>query len=205
MVLKPEHAAAQAVAPLPPAPDPHHDDPPRGFKEFYRSALRPLVRAAMAYGATPEEAEDAAMEALERMIPKWPIEPDPLAYARITTLRCFFKARQRGELRTARRLIERGHVPLREGAEDERLTEIEGREWLEDVLGRLTPAQREVLEHVADGLKFQQIASVLGVSTDVIRQRVHTARQRLTAILHPDGTYRQVGSNQAHPSREEAR
>lgn len=203
MALKPEHSAAQAV--VPPQADPHPDPPPRGFEGFYRSAFRLLVTTGMAYGATLQEAEDATSDALEYMLTRWPIEPNPLAYARTATLNSFFKARQRGLPRDARRLIERGHVPHHEGAEDERLTEIESREWLDAVLSQLTPAQREVLEHVAEGLKPKQIADIIGVSGDVVRQRVYAARRCLAAILNPDGTYRQPETSQVQPSREEAR
>ena len=76
MVLKPEHPAAQAVAPLPPGPEPHQDDPPRDFKEFYNSVFRLLVRTAMAYGATLEELRRTHQRALSReLVPAIYIEP----------------------------------------------------------------------------------------------------------------------------------
>lgn len=183
-----EQAAAQAIAP--PQLDHCPIPSPEGFEDFFRSAWRPLTRTAMIYGATLPEAEDAASDALTYMLPRWPIPDRPMAFAHRLTLHYFLKARVRGNLRVARRLVERAHVPHREGAEDGRLVQLEELEWVTEVLGHLTPAQREVMEHIANGLNYAEIASILGKSGEVVRRRVADARKHLTQILAPNGTYK---------------
>lgn len=206
-MVQPEHAAAQAVAPLQLVPlDPAPSaSPPLGFPDFFTASWQPLIKTAMVYGATLPEAEDAAADALTYMLSRWPIEGHPLAYAKKATLSYFFRAKKHGAWKTAYRLIERGHVLQREDAEDERLAELEGCDWLDEVLSQLTPAQREVLQQVADGLNYQEIARAIGKSPEVVRQRMAAARARLTKILAPDGSYRQPETTQAQTSREEAR
>jgi RNA polymerase sigma factor (sigma-70 family) len=203
-LVHPEQAAAQAVAP--PQPDPRPVvPPPLGFDDFFRAAWRPLIRTAVVYGATLQEAEDAAAEALTYMLPRWPIPDTPMAYARKAALNYFFKSRTRGDLRVAQRLIERGHVPHHEGDEDGRLTELEDSEWVNEVLSQLSSGQREVLGHVADGLTYKEIAEIIGKSDETVRQRVCAARARLKKILTPGGEYRQPQPEQAPAPREEAR
>lgn len=114
-------------------------------------------------GATPEEAEDAASKALEEMLPKWPVPRHPLQYARKAVISNFIKAKARGNLRITLRLIERAG-PHREGTDDEQLAALENREWVEDVLSELPPAQREVMGCIADGLGNEEIADRLGIS-----------------------------------------
>jgi RNA polymerase sigma factor (sigma-70 family) len=78
-------------------------------------------------------------------------------------------------------------------------------DWLNEVLSQLTPAEREVLQFVADGDTYPEIASRTGLSAEAVRQRVTSARRRITKILTPAGSYRQPQAAQAPISREEAR
>jgi RNA polymerase sigma factor (sigma-70 family) len=199
-----EHVAAQATAPplrldtgLPLAPE--------GFEAFWQVAFRDLVRVAMIYGATFQEAEDAAAQTLLYMLRRWPIPGNPLAYARRAVISNFIKGRKHGSLQAASRLIEHGHVPRHEGEEDARLAVLEDAEWLTQVLSHLTPAQREVMERVVDGLSYEEIANAIGKSAEVVRRRVCDARARLIRLLSPDGEYRQIQTGKANTSREEAR
>jgi hypothetical protein len=61
--------AAQAVASMAPGILPPSG--PDGFDEFFRGSFREVVRAAMYAGATLQEAEDAANEALLGMLLHW--------------------------------------------------------------------------------------------------------------------------------------
>lgn len=199
-----EHATAQAaVAPqLDPCPA---DPPPEGFEHFFRTAWRPLIRTALAYGATPSEAEDAVADALAYMLPRWPIADSPMAYACKVTLSNFFKARSRGDTRVIRRLVERGHVPNRESAEDGHLTDLEDIQWVTGVLRQLTPAQQEVLALAAYGYSYREIAEHIKKSKEAVRKRVSDARARLRKILTPDGEFRQSDNEKGRDSGEEAR
>jgi RNA polymerase sigma factor (sigma-70 family) len=178
-VSQADQAAARAVAP--------RDSAPEGFEVFYSGSYREVVRAAMIAGATIEEAEDAASRTFTAMLRKWPVSGAPLMYARKAVVSNFIQDKTRGTSRVARRLIERGHA-LPEAAEDTSLTALEGQQWIADVLSELPASQREVMERIADGLTYEQIAEDLGKSREVVRRRVCDARARLTRILNPDGS-----------------
>jgi RNA polymerase sigma factor (sigma-70 family) len=182
-------AAAQAVtSPIsgiwPPAA-------PVGFEEFFHVSFRELVRAAMYAGATLHEAEEAASKTLTEMLRHWDTSKPSLAYARKATIHNFIKDRTRGPRRVARRLLERGHISHREGAEDRQLTAWEDEEWVTHVLSGLPPAQREVMELIAQGLDRDEIAAMLGKTKEAIRRNLSDARARLARELNPAGEYRQ--------------
>jgi RNA polymerase sigma factor (sigma-70 family) len=185
-LAQPEQAAAYVAAPQ---PDPSPVPAPAGFEDFYLGSYREVVRAAMMAGATLEEAEDAASQALEDMLRIWPVLGMPLRYARKAAVSNFIKARTRGSARVARRLAERGHAAP-EGAVDGQLTAREGREWVAGVLAELTGAQKEVMQCVADGLDRDEIAEVLGISRAAVRRRLCDARARLAELLSRDGELR---------------
>lgn len=60
----------------------------------------------------------------------------------------------------------------------------EFRERLEDAMNRLTPEQREafVLKHV-DGLPYEEIAVIMGLTVPALKMRVHRAREALRDLL----------------------
>jgi RNA polymerase sigma factor (sigma-70 family) len=201
----PEQAAAQAVQAVAPRQlDPLTIPlaPSEGYVDFFRDHYPELVKAARYAGATREEAEDATSKTLDEMYWKWPIPGSPLRYARKAVINNFIKAKTRGNLRVARRLIERGHVARDEALEDERLTDLENSQWVTDVLSYLSPGQRDVMQLLADGLSREEIAQALGKSADAVRRHLCDARPRLAELLNPDGEYR---SQTARTSREEAR
>jgi RNA polymerase sigma factor (sigma-70 family) len=162
---------------------------PGGFEAFYRSSYREVMKAAMIAGATFEEAEDAASKTFLEMLERWPVQGAPLSYARKAVVSNFIKNKTRGSRRVVQRLAERGPAAVRqEGTEDTELCALEGQEWVDDVLSELTPCQREVMERIARGLDYDEIAADLGKSREVVRRRVCDARARLIQILDRDGT-----------------
>jgi RNA polymerase sigma factor (sigma-70 family) len=179
---------------------------PEGFEDFFRDAWRPLVKRAMIVGANQDEAEQAAQQTLVEMLRKWPVEPYPLAYARKAVVNNFIKAKKRGTLdvRVAQRLIARGNVPHQEGAEDSQLTASEDDEWMACVFSLLPPAQRKVMELIAEGYTRKEIQAELGKSPDAVRRSICDACTRLRQLLHPDGEFIQPGRTTPR-SRAEAR
>jgi DNA-directed RNA polymerase specialized sigma24 family protein len=183
---------------------------PEGFAEFFRSSFRDLVRTAMIAGADLAEAEDAADKTLEEMLRRWPVRY-PLAYARKAVANNFVKDKTRGNRRVVQRLVDRGHVLREEGVEDGRLAEWEDDQWVAWILSALPPAQREVMQYIAQGLDREGIAEALGITRAAVRRRLCDARAHLAALLNPDGELRQPGpaparsSPAARSSREEAR
>jgi RNA polymerase sigma factor (sigma-70 family) len=205
LVVEPDQTAARAVAF--PVPQVWPPSPPAGFEDFFRASFREVVRAAMYAGATQQEAEDAAEQALEEMLRDWGIRERSLAYARKAAVHNFIKAKTRGSGRVARRLVGRGHVPWREGAQDRQLTALEDEQWVAWVLSSLPPAQREVMALIAKGLDRDEIAGELGKSKQTIRRHLCDARARLALMLNPDGEPRQdpAGEHRQQPPRRTAR
>lgn len=163
---------------------------PGGFEAFYRDSYREVVRAAMIAGAKFWEAEDAASKTFLEMLERWPIQGAPLSYARTAVVHNFIKDKTRGSQRVVDRLTERdpAWVLQQEGTEDTKLCALEAQQRVEDVLSELTPSQREVMERIARGLDYEEIAAELGKSREVVRRRVCDARARLIQILDRDGT-----------------
>lgn len=158
--------------------------PYEGFEAFYRASYRDLIATAMFYGATPEDAEDAASETLEKMLHIWPVTGYPLAYARKAVVHNFVKARTRGTRRTVNRLIERDITSHQLGELDEALTDQEEREWIYDLLSELPAKQREVMLRIVEGSSRKEIISELDISADVFRRRLCDARTSLVELLN---------------------
>jgi RNA polymerase sigma factor (sigma-70 family) len=174
---------------------------PAGFEEFFRASFRELVRAAMYAGATKEQAEDAAAKTLADMLSRWTTREWSLAYARKATIHNFIKDKMR-ERRAVQLLIERGHVPREEGAEDSQrqLTAWEDEEWVSHMLSRLPSAQREVMKLIVEELDRTEIAETLGKTPEAIRRNLCDARARLARELHEEPPHKLARS-----AREEAR
>ncbi len=50
----------------------------------------------------------------------------------------------------------------------------------EEILAALSPAEREILlGHYVEGLKVKELAGILGLSVNCVKQRLHRARERL--------------------------
>ena len=194
MVEPDQPAAAQAVAS--PVPGTRPATAAAGYEAFYRDSFRDLVKTAMYAGATLEEGQDAAAKTLIEMLGRWDRCGPSLAYARKATLNNFIKAKTRGTGRVARRLIERGHVPHHEGADDRELTAWEDEQWVASVLSSLPPAQREVMELIAEGLDRDEIPEALGKTREAIRRNLCDARARLSRELNPDGEPKQSPAGQ---------
>jgi RNA polymerase sigma factor (sigma-70 family) len=177
------------VPALAPQREPGLIPPPEGAEDFFLASYTKVVRAVRYAGAEETEAEDAASEALAYMLRRWPVPGYPLAFACTAAVNYFIKARTRGDDRVARRLVERGHVPTQEGAEDAGLSRLEGEEWISRVLEVLTESQRDVLRCFARGLNREEIALDLGLSGGALRRRLSDARARLVDILGPDGEF----------------
>jgi RNA polymerase sigma factor (sigma-70 family) len=178
---------------------------PEGFEEFFRKSFRELVATAMIAGAKLEEAEDAAAKTLAEMLLIWPVPGYPLAYARRAVVNNFIKDKTRGNRRVARRLIDRGHVPHQEGAEDGQLTAWEDDQWVGDILSVLPPEQRKVMDCIVRGFDRDEIAEKLGKTKEAVRRNLCDARRRLAEILNPDGEPRQLSPATARSCWEEAR
>jgi RNA polymerase sigma-70 factor (ECF subfamily) len=81
------------------------------------------------------------------------------------------------------------HDPSEETRPGAALERTEEELALRSALNRLSPEHRTVLGlKDIDGLKYDEIADVLGVPIGTIRSRIHRARLELRDLLDPDGT-----------------
>lgn len=168
------------------------------LEAVYTAEYRPLVKLLVIMGATMEEAQDAAQEAMKdfcRRSRSGAAFSSPAAYVRRAAIRFFIKARQRDRERQPRE-IKGGHLTLPAYLDDE-LTACEDEQWVEHVLRSLTPAQRDVFKLVMDGMSPHAIAEQLGKSDVTIRQHLKNGRDRLSE--HPEIAPRAPREFQARP------
>ena len=76
------------------------------------------------------------------------------------------------------------HPPTDPGFADELVDRLVSRERVLNLLGSLTPAQRAVvvLRHI-DGLDVAEVASLLGVTQEVVRARTYRALRTLRGVV----------------------
>lgn len=151
------------------------------FGTFFVTNYDELLRVAMYVGAEEKEAEDAVSDAMEDLLRRWEMVERPYPYVRRAMLSHFYQERTRGLGRLRRRQLERGDLP-RDG-EDPALTVWEDKEWVDQLLAALTPAQRQVMEGVLADLTTAEIGDLLGKTPAAVRQNLCAARERLKALL----------------------
>ena len=150
------------------------------FEAFYTSEFPRLVKTLVLFGATIEEAEDAAQRAMADFAARSRIGQalgHPAAYARRAAINFFVKERQRDRERLPREL-RGGHLVI-EAHVDDQLTAGEDEEYVERLLECLTPTQREVIKLVMDGWSTPEIAEELGKSAANVRQHLKNGRDLL--------------------------
>ncbi|WUI00925.1 sigma-70 family RNA polymerase sigma factor [Spirillospora sp. NBC_00431] len=150
----------------------------------YRTEMRRLTKIAMAAGATVQEAEDAMQAALTdlvRRVRAGQTIHSPRAYTRRAVLNYFINAAER-DRKHRRRLIDAGYSHPEE-LDDPGLTVWEDKQFVTELLAELPPTQRQVLEHVMDGLTTSEISDLLGKKPATIRQNLKLARDRLRPAL----------------------
>jgi RNA polymerase sigma factor (sigma-70 family) len=155
------------------------------LEAFYTDEYPKLVKILAVLGATIEEAEDAAQEAMADFTKRSRTEkaPDrPAGYVRRAAINFFVKERQR-ERKRLPRALQGGHL-VTEVYQDDRLTDAEDEQYIELILEYLTLTQRKVIRLVMDGLSTREIAEKLGKSTDNVRQHLKNGRDILQ--LHPE-------------------
>lgn len=159
---------------------------PRQFEAFYEAKYRELVKILMLSSeASFSEAEEAVQDAMldfYRRSKAGQAVSNPAAYVRTAARNFFVKARQRERERPTRELRHACITP--EVRPDDALTASSEEEHVEQRLGCLTAAQREVVKLVMDGMTTQEIAEQLGKTLPNIRQLHKQGRDRL--MQHPD-------------------
>jgi RNA polymerase sigma factor (sigma-70 family) len=156
------------------------------FEEFFKTQYPILIKLLRFFGASVEEAEDAAQTAMTDLYRQLGKGTDPVVspapWVRRAAHRDFVKERQRDRERLPRE-IKGGHLSPGTCA-DESLTDWEDEQYVEQLLWKLTPTQRAVLRLVLDGVATREIADRLGKNEANIRQQLKNGRDKLK--LHPE-------------------
>ena len=149
------------------------------FTAIYEANFGILVKILKVMGATPEEAEDAAQDAMTDLFRRLkaggepPRTPD--GWVLTAAKRFFFKRRKRDQVRWMREI--KAFPP--QFWDDSEMTALEEQQWAEQVLSLLTPAQRKVISLVIAGASTSEIAGMLGMTSGNVRQHRKNGRDRL--------------------------
>ncbi|MEU8364962.1 sigma-70 family RNA polymerase sigma factor [Nonomuraea sp. NPDC048882] len=189
-------SAAQAAAP------PEADPSIRGqVEQFYRQRSRLLMKATMMHGATVQEAEDVVSMTMLDLWRRWHTILNPHAYAAKALRSNLIKLREKDRAEAGRLL--RTQAPAREADWDTRMTLWEDRTWVEQLLDRLPPAQREVMAYYLEGLNCPEIAEYLDKKPATIRKNLQFARERLKEIIEQEHRIQTPVAQAAPQIREE--
>jgi RNA polymerase sigma-70 factor (ECF subfamily) len=167
------------------------------FEALYRANRSALVRFVRLAGATDEEANDAAQTAFAALLQvTYPIR-EPMGWLCRTALNDF----RRSNLRVAsrrRKVVERPIPPWEipePGASVPSAAEVaavaEQTRVVLTELACLPGRQRQVMVAHYDGLSHEQIADLLGMGTDAVRQNLSRARKTLRkryVMTHKDAS-----------------
>jgi RNA polymerase sigma factor (sigma-70 family) len=143
------------------------------FDDFYRAEFPRLARALYLVTLDPSQAEDVAQEAMARVYERWESVGEmasPVGYLYRVALNVH-RRRRRRLLRTPRQVA---------AAVPDPADTAERRVAIRDALRSLSPDQRAALVLVEwVGLDAAAAGTVLGISAESVRSRVHRARARL--------------------------
>jgi RNA polymerase sigma-70 factor (ECF subfamily) len=167
------------------------------FEVLYRAKRSALVRFVRLVGATEEEAHDAAQTAFAQLLQvTYPIR-EPMGWLCRTALNEFRRSNLRVPSRR-RKVIERPISPWEvpePSASAPSAAEVaalgdQARGVLTE-LARLPDKQRQVMVAHYGGLSHEQIAELLGMGTDAVRQNLSRARKTLRkryVMTHKDAS-----------------
>lgn len=175
------------------------------YEGFVVARYRTLVRAAVLFGCSRQDAEDAAQDTLIRCYTAWgrvAASDDPDAYV----YRILVNGISRGRRRSWRGETPYEQVP-ESGAVGDLANEISVEQTVRAALARLGREQRQVLvlRYFVD-LTESQIADVLGIARGTVKSRA----SRAIAALSEDGslnellpTTHQSGNQDSLPHEED--
>ena len=187
-------------------PDPTTASPLARFEALFREHERAILAYAMRRTATPADAEDAAAETFAIAWRKLESVPATEALPWLYAVARRVLANQRRGIGRRERLA--AFLQVRDVPTPQHVGEAQDGPAFE-ALATLSPTDQELLRLVAwEELGNQQIAVVLGITTNAVAIRLHRARQRFSAALKsidPSRTSTQVqGTNDAHGTNDRA-
>lgn len=156
------------------------------FVTFYEGDFNPLVGLLIRSGASRDEAQDFAQEAMQVTLTSWPTVRSPKAFVRTVALRA---------LRRSWKVTERDVNTGKRVAEDALAATFDANEDIEEavrMLQALPKAQRVAFALHYDGYGHAEIAEITGQRRDTVRSNLRHARQKLLRMLNPDSTRKEA-------------
>jgi RNA polymerase sigma factor (sigma-70 family) len=160
-----------------------HDAVPRDredFADFYRRSYPRLVTFLRYHGAGWADAAELAQHAMAAAFRSWPTIRTPKAWVRTVAARAF-----------ARRLAEVAEVPTAEVPEPVAAlpTVPPAEEWEQQheilrLVASLPPRQRQVMAWTLDDYTPAEIADILDMAPEAVRQNLRRARTTLARRLN---------------------
>ncbi|RKF18997.1 RNA polymerase sigma factor [Micromonospora globbae] len=175
----------------------------RDFDEFFRLDYTRVIHFVRRFGATWQEAEDAAQEAMAAVYKRWNVLSDenPRGYARTVAEHAYARSRVKQRRERESFLVAGWPNPNSFDLDDvmfrkdTRLTL-----W---ALSRLPIEQRRVFAWAMDGFSHKQIAEFLGKPEATVRSNYRHARNKLAELLAPYKT--KISSAGRRPDDEQKR
>jgi RNA polymerase sigma factor (sigma-70 family) len=158
------------------------------FEDFFRDYYAQLMRRALLMGATRFEAEDAVQTCFIEMYQSWDEVRNPAAYARRGVSMALHKQwrKEAGRGNTERRQLSSVDPLAASPPENPTVDFILRREQLEEaveMLECLAPRERSCLALSLDGFSGPEIAEMLDVTPNFVRQMLWRARRRVRPLL----------------------
>ena len=148
------------------------------FRAFFMKEFNPVVGLLIKTGASREDAEDAAQEAMQSVLRGWPGIEHPKAFV------C------KAAIRVRNRIWEKARADQQPPVlSEEVVAPFDAREDVDEVLKQLRslpPMQRTVLALHVDGFEPAEIAEITGENADTVRSNLRHARRKLIRKLDPD-------------------
>ncbi|MFJ3842342.1 RNA polymerase sigma factor [Streptomyces sp. NPDC090054] len=150
---------------------------PDGYDAFFEEQYPQVVAVLIAYRHfAPQIAEEAAAEAMTRLYLNWAKVRHPKAWVRTVAVR------------EACRLARDQHAPLPEteradSKAGDDLAAVELALMTGSAVRALPPRQREVMVHVLADLKPEEIAGILGCTSETARSNIAHARRNLKRTM----------------------
>lgn len=154
------------------------------FTELCRRYYGPMVAIGHAIIGDRHLAEDAAQQAFAKAAVHLPGLRKPEQFGRWVAAICRNEARDLARMRPGFQIGEESPEPMeRTGSEPD-----EAGEAVKKALGRLPAEAKEVVYlRFYDGLSYEQISAVLGISEQAINGRLRRAKRKLAQYLRRDG------------------